>query len=168
MLLVHARRDPRSRFSRYLAEILVMEGFSGFAQIDLDELDDETLAGAGLVVLPRVSLTAREAARLVDYVAEGGKLLALHPDPYLGKQFGLAPAQRATAIGAGYLWIDTDDPLTAGLCPEPVQIVAPAVVWRPAAESSIAVLAQVRDATDPSLNAPAVVRVAHGRGEAIL
>ncbi|MGH2534830.1 MAG: hypothetical protein ACRDJW_21430 [Thermomicrobiales bacterium] len=167
MLLVHARRDPRSRYSRYLAEILVMEGFTGFAQVDLDDLDDASLADAGLVVLPRVSLTARDAARLVDYVAEGGKLLAFHPDPYLGKRFGLAPAQRATPASAGYLWIDTDDSLTTGLCREPVQIIAPAVVWRSAAEASFAILAHVRDATDPGLNAPAVVRVAHGRGEAI-
>src|SRR5262245_50138240 len=125
MLLIHARRDPRARYSRYLAEILVMEGFGRIPEIDLDDLDDRTLADAGLVILPRVSLTAREATRLVDYVAQGGKLLAIQPDPYLGGRFGLAPAQRATPVGAGYLWIDADDPVTVGLCPDPVQIIAP-------------------------------------------
>jgi hypothetical protein len=129
MLLVHARRDPRSRFSGYLAEILAMEGFGEVAAVDIDDLDDGALANAGLIVLPRVSLTAQEASRLVDFVAQGGKLLALHPDPYLGNRFGLRPAQRATAVGAGHLWIDTDEPATAGLCTEAVQVVAPAVVW---------------------------------------
>src|SRR5215208_7005528 len=112
MLLVHARRDPRGRFSRYLAEILAMEGFGDVAAVDLDDLDDRALANTRLVVLPRVSLTAVEAARLVDFVDQGGRLLALHPDPYLGARFGLRPAQRATAAGAGYLWIDPDDAAT--------------------------------------------------------
>ncbi|HEY7034744.1 MAG TPA: hypothetical protein VH482_25620 [Thermomicrobiales bacterium] len=167
MLLVHARRDPRSRFSGYLAEILAMEGFGEVAAVDIDDLDDGALANAGLIVLPRVSLTAQEASRLVDFVAQGGKLLALHPDPYLGNRFGLRPAQRATAVGAGHLWIDADEPATAGLCTEAVQIVAPAVVWDTGDGESVSVLARVRDATDPAIDAPGVVRVARGRGEAI-
>ena len=165
MLLVHARRDPQSRYSRYLAEILTVEGLTGVTHADVEEIDDRRLADASLVVLPRVALTGGETARLADYVAQGGRLLAVMPDPYLGQRFGLTPAYRATAVGAGYLWIDTTRPATAGLCAEAVQIVTPAVVWRPAA--TVETLAHVRDATDPGLVAPGIVRVAHGRGEAI-
>jgi hypothetical protein len=168
MLLVHARRDPQARYSRYLAEILTLEGFADVAHADLDELDDRALADASLVVLPRVALTASEAARLVDFVSQGGRLLAFMPDPYLGGRLGLTPANRATTVGAGYLWIDVGNQLTSGLCAEAVQIVTPAVVWKPAAGSTVEVLADVRDATDPSLVAPGVARVAHGRGEAVL
>jgi hypothetical protein len=168
MLVVHARRDPQARYSRYLAEILRLEGFANVAHADIDELDDRDLTDASLVVLPRVSLNAAEARRLVDFVAQGGRLLAFMPDPYLGGRLGLSPVNRATAIGAGHLWIDIANPLTSGLCAEAVQIVTPAVGWKPETGAAVEVLADVRDATDPSLVFPGVVRVAHGTGEAIL
>jgi hypothetical protein len=167
MLLVHARRAPESRFSQYLAELLTLEGFVTIAHVDVEEVDDRALADASLVVLPRIPLTAGEAERLADHVAQGGRLVAFMPDPYLGQRFGLTPGYRTTGVGAGYLWIDTAQPLVSGLYGEAVQIVTPATVWRPAAAATIDVLAHVRDATDPSAVAPGVVRVAHGRGEAI-
>src|SRR5215218_3123127 len=167
MLVVHARRDPRSRYSRYLVEILRSEGFSSIAETDLDELDDAALAGAGLVILARASLTPAEADRLLDFVAQGGKLVVFVPDAGLGRRLGLTPTYRSTALGAGYLWPNTANPMLAGLCPEAVQIVVPAAVWRTVLDRDVEILADLRDAADPAAVAPAVVHTAVGRGEAV-
>src|SRR5690242_16142370 len=114
MLVVHARRDPQSRYSRYLTEILRSEGFSAFAETDLDDLDDAALAGDGLVVLCRVSLTPTEADRLLDFVAQGGKLIVFMPDAGLGRRLGLTPTYRSTAVGTGYLWPNAAHPVVNG------------------------------------------------------
>jgi hypothetical protein len=167
MLVVHARRDPRSRYSRYLTEILRSEGFSAFAETDLDELDDAALARAGLVILARSSLTPAESDRLVDFVSQGGKLIVFMPDAGLGRRLGLTPTYRSTATGAGYVWPNVAHPMMSGLCPEAIQTVVPATIWRPGAGKEIAVLADLRNAADPAAVAPAVLHTAVGRGDAV-
>lgn len=168
MLLIHGRRDPHSRFSHYLGELVSAEGFAGVTEIDIEALDRHSLAEADVVLLPRLFLTSNERQLLIDYVAQGGKLIAFAPHSTIAECFGLDPSYRSIATAAGYLAIDPEQPVTTGLWPEPVQIVVPASVWRLAASAELMILANLRDATNPALVAPGVVRSDLGRGEAVL
>ena len=80
MLLLHAQNDSHSRYSAYLAEILRLEGFADFAELDIEEIKAKTLAQQDLVILPRLSTSAAEAELLYNYVAQGGRLLAFSGD----------------------------------------------------------------------------------------
>jgi hypothetical protein len=167
MLVLHARRDPHARFSHYLAEILRLEGFTALRQVDIDDLDERTLADADFLVIPRLTLTHRERDLLLDRVAAGARMIAFQPETSLAERCGLTPTYRCVAECQGYLRIDTDAPHAAGLCDEPVQIVVPAPVWDVAADTEVETLAELRDATDPTRTAPGVLRLVHGRGEVV-
>ena len=73
MLVLHAREERHSRYSRYLVELLRLEGFADYAEADLSHLRVETLADHDLVILPRVATTLTQAKLLVDYVRNGVK-----------------------------------------------------------------------------------------------
>ncbi|MCY3711556.1 MAG: hypothetical protein OXG26_21930 [Caldilineaceae bacterium] len=123
MLLFHNAGEARSRYSYYLAEILRMEGFVDFSEEDISALDGDLLARHELIVLPRAALSRAQIGQLVDYVQDGGRLIAFQPEPQLTEELGLCPVYR------GLLHIDTNQPALQGLCSEPVQVVTPAVEW---------------------------------------
>jgi hypothetical protein len=167
MLLLHAAENRHSIYSRYLAEILRLEGFVDFVELDLAQLDAATLARHDLVVLPRLALTEAQATVLRRYVSDGGKLLALMPDPYFARRFGLTPTWRA--CDEGWLHFTQDDAL-AGLCVEPVQIVTPTDGWAVDGASDVAVIAHVRPGKETASGdaQPAIVHAKIGQGVAIL
>src|SRR5690348_1816539 len=101
MLLVHAPADPHSTYSRYLAEILRMEGFADFDEADLASLNGDDLSGHDLVILPRLTTTVAQAGMLTAYLEHGGKLLAFQPDDQIVRRLGIAPTFHA--IASGYL-----------------------------------------------------------------
>jgi hypothetical protein len=168
MLVLHAQADRHSRYSHYLVEILRLEGFADYAEADLAHLRAETLADHDLVLLPRVATTLAQAQLLADYVRNGGKLIAFHPDSGLVQQFGLRPTQRG--IVDGYLHIASRQALVAGLFGGPTQVIVPASGWVPAEGADLAILAEVRT-KQPRFTVdriPGVVLSRLGRGEAIL
>ena len=168
MLVLHARGDRHSRYSRYLVELLRLEGFADYAEADLSHLRAETLADHDLVMLPRVATTLTQARLLLDYTRSGGKLIVFHPDPALALQFGLRATQRG--IVNGYLHIAPRQSAVAGLFAGPTQVIVPAMGWLPAEGADLAILAEVRT-KQPRFTVdriPGVVRSRLGRGEAIL
>lgn len=50
MLLIHAKNDLHSIYSAYLAEILRLEGFADFLELDLTEIEAKTLKQQDLVI----------------------------------------------------------------------------------------------------------------------
>lgn len=167
MLLLHAKHDPHSRYSHYLAEILRLEGFVDFAELELAGVDAETLARHDLVILPRVSLTQAQAELVQPYLAAGGRLIAMMPDANFSRRCGLNPTWRA--IDGGWLQINTAQAAVAGLWAEPVQIVTPALGWQAPDVSDAQVLAHVRAVGDEAAaqTEPGAVAVTVGQGQAV-
>src|SRR5690606_20520592 len=125
MLLLHCPTDPAARYSRYLGEILILEGYNGYAEADLHNVDAAALASHDLVILPRCAPTPAQLDMLLAYVRGGGRLLACLPAPRLVEACGGKPTW--PAIDRGYLHLDTAQPAANGLVGEPFQIVVPAV-----------------------------------------
>lgn len=167
MLLFHDPSDRRSRYSHYLAEILRSEGFIHFAEADLATLLDRDLAQEDLLILPRVALSEGQMSHLLAYLHNGGRLLALLPEPHFTARLGLKPQYRA--LDNGYLQIDGSQSPVAGLCTEPVQIIVPAVSWQVTDPATTTVLAHVQqDAQSTALGIPGVVWCQVGAGAAAL
>ncbi len=168
MLLIHSSGDSHSTYIRYLAEILRTEGFADFDEAELSALDAATLVAHDLVVLPRLTPSYSQREMLVNYVAQGGRLLAFLPEARLASCLGLTPTFRG--VDDGYLHIDPARPTLQGLNTEPVQIIVPAVAWCLAEGAQVTVLAWVRGGPHSSVSdeIPAVVWSRVGQGEAVL
>ena len=166
MLLIHAAQDPHARYSHYLAELLRLEGFVDFAEADLAAVDDSLLAHHDLVILPRMTPTVAQVEQVATYVEQGGKLIAFLPDAQVLRRFGLEPAWRG--VVGGYLHPDPAQPLVAGLCTDPVQIIVPATAWRVPPRATVLATVQPDAAATPAAAIPGVVTVQVGRGIAVL
>jgi Calx-beta domain/Bacterial Ig domain len=104
ILLVVNTASPNP-FGGYLAEVLRAEGLTSFATAQLSAVTASQLAATQLVVLAETPLSASQVTLFSDYVASGGRLVALRPDPQLAALLGLTPA--GGSISNGYLGIDT-------------------------------------------------------------
>jgi hypothetical protein len=83
-----------NKYSRNLAEIVKAEGLVGYQQTELAQVTRTTsplayLQQYQLVILGETALTASEEQMFRDYVAGGGKLIAMRPDSGLADVFGL-------------------------------------------------------------------------------
>ena len=165
MLLLHAQNDSHSRYNAYLAEILRLEGFADFAELDIEEIKAKTLASQDLVILPRLSTSAAEAELLYNYVVQGGRLLAFLPDAHLARRFGVTPNWRG--IDNGWLHPLDTEPILQGLYLEPVQIIVPAAGWTVTAEHQVKVLAQIRRGKAAEAGQPGIVWCNVGQGAAV-
>ncbi|MCB0115730.1 MAG: hypothetical protein KDD84_16635 [Caldilineaceae bacterium] len=167
MLLLHVVAEARSRYSHYLGEILRMEGFVDFAECDLSEVDASQLAQHDLVILPRAALSAGQMDLLVDYVTNGGKLIAFLPEYQFVQRLGLRP--RYLGHDGGYLHINANHPRLRGLAADPVQILTPSVVWDLADVAQVTQLASVQPTAQAGdASSPAVVWAELGQGAAVL
>ncbi len=164
MLLVHNAADPSSRFSRYLRELLLLEGFMAIEEIDAADLPARLAQDPGqTMLLSRMSLPAATTDAIVAHLHQGGRLIALHPDQLLLKRLGCTPA--FAAIRKGMMTFAESD-LLAGLPLDPIQIVVPAVRWSaPAGATALATLVDVDDAATQT---PAISHLKIGMGEAAL
>ena len=165
MLLVHAKNDPTSRFSHYLRELLGVEGFAAVEEIELDNLGERLAEKPNGLILPRIQLPLELADRVVAYLNEGGRLVALHPDSNLVKRLGLVPSY--VNVTDGVLSFG-DSELLRGLPLDPVQIIIPAALWSAGPDANAQVLATVVSPTDPFSQQPAVWHLRIGKGEAVL
>ena len=66
---------------------------------ELSTLDQTTLSQAPLVVLAETSLTDDQATLLANYVASGGRLVAMKPDARLAATLGVASPSGQTIDG---------------------------------------------------------------------
>ncbi|WP_322513434.1 hypothetical protein [Chloroflexus sp.] len=86
-LLLITDPAPRPDFTAYLGEILRAEGFLGLRQLSLRQLD-HALDGA-VVVLGPTPLNTESKGWLRQFVASGGGLVGIRPDPALAEVFGV-------------------------------------------------------------------------------
>jgi hypothetical protein len=94
-------------FGTYTAEILKTEGFNEFV---LDSLADENVTSSfltqfDLVILAESKTYPIKLNMVREYVKNGGKVIAIHPDPELAELFGILPI--GVSISDGYIRIDT-------------------------------------------------------------
>jgi hypothetical protein len=96
-----------SDFGTYTAEILKTEGFNEFMA---DSLDDENTTGSflakfDLIILAESKIAHSKLNMIREYVRDGGRLIAFHPDPELADILGIVPLGKS--ISGGYIQIDT-------------------------------------------------------------
>lgn len=164
MLLVHNAADSSSRFSHYLRELLLLEGFMGIDEIDAADLPARLSQSPGeAILLSRMSLPASTTDAIVAHLHRGGRLIAVHPDHFLLKRLGGTPA--FAAIRKGFMSF-ADSALLAGLPLDPVQVVVPTVRWSAPAE--ITTLATLIDVDDAATQTAAISHFRVGKGEAVL
>jgi hypothetical protein len=105
-------------YGGYLAEILRAEGITDVQPVPLAGLTAASLTGVRLVVLAETGLTAAEGQVLADYVAGGGRLVAMRPEVTAAGFGVLAPAlglvSRGTTTGNPYVSIDPATATGAG------------------------------------------------------
>jgi Big-like domain-containing protein/Calx-beta domain-containing protein len=98
ILLITSSTAPNP-FGIYLGEILRAEGLNQFAVKDLSTVTATDLSTAQVVVLAETPLTATQANLFSNYVAGGGRLIAMRPDDQLAPVLGLSPAGSVTTEG---------------------------------------------------------------------
>jgi hypothetical protein len=105
ILLVVNDAYGNNKFGRYLGEILRAEGLNSFDVIDISAMTPAELGQHDVAILAETTLTGAQATALSNYVAGGGRLVAMRPDSQIKDLFGLGTA--AGTLTDGYLKIDT-------------------------------------------------------------
>ena len=104
---------------------------------------------------------------LVDYVSQGGKLIAFLPEYQFVQRLGLRP--RYLGHDGGYLHLDANHPRLQGLADYPVQILMLSVVWDLGDDAQVSQLASVQPTAQPGeASVPAPVWTDVGQGAAAL
>jgi Bacterial Ig domain/Calx-beta domain len=86
-------------YGPYLAEILRAEGLNSFSVAELSTVTATTLNNASVVVLAETTLSGTQATLLNNYIAGGGRLVAMRPDAQLASALGITPAGSSTSEG---------------------------------------------------------------------
>jgi hypothetical protein len=160
-ILIITNRGGENPFGDYLGEILRAEGLNAFSITRLDEIDRATLAQADTVLLAEGPVPEPQAHLLRDYVAAGGGLIGMRPDPRLAALFGIAP--QPGALAGGLIRVDETRPLARGVAATPLQFHGGAQQYELAGAE---VLAWVSDG-DAAGRWPGVVMQRYGRGRAV-
>ncbi|MCX6254144.1 MAG: hypothetical protein NTV31_06650 [Bacteroidia bacterium] len=127
-------------FGTYTVEILKTEGFN---EIVVDSLADENVTASyltqfDLVILAESKIDRVKLNMIREYVKNGGKLIALHPDPELAELFGIIP--RGGSISDGYIRIDTTKEQGKGLTSRLLQFHGKADYYTLNGAGSLAIL----------------------------
>lgn len=149
-------------FGRYLLEILKTEGFGTLETLPLESLTLEQLQRCDAVVVSETPLTEAQASLLRSYVANGGGLVALRPNPKLDDLLGIVRAEGTTV--EGYVKIDGTTAVGAGLeTTTSLKMHGAADHFRPAAGATAPV--SLHDVQDADTGFAAVIQAAHGQGK---
>jgi hypothetical protein len=105
ILLVVNGAYAANPFGPYLGEILRAEGLNEFDTLDISALTSADLTQHNLTILAETTLTSGQAQLISNYVAGGGRVIAMRPDAQIQSLFGLGSV--AGALNNGYLLINT-------------------------------------------------------------
>jgi hypothetical protein len=113
-------------FGSYTCEVLRAEGLASFVRDSITgpNVNEAYLRSFDIVILAETSVTTEAADELIDYVKSGGNLIAFRPDKKLSSLFGLSPMDGE--MREGYISIQSDADIGAGLTKEPMQFHAAA------------------------------------------
>lgn len=165
MLLVRSDRDSTAIYSRYLHEILRIEGFAAIEEVALEDLPERLASPVDGVILPRMVLPAATADRLAAWVRTGGRLIALHPDAILLRRLGFTPGYHQ--VVSGTLAFEGGGML-AGLPLEVVQVLVPTLAATAPGDNPVETLATLSPSDDPFSPRPAIWHATIGSGQAVL
>lgn len=159
--------SPVSPFGRYYAEILLAEGLNAFDVVDIGDLTPADLAAHAVAILAEMPLNAggegsgsSVATMLGDWVAAGGTLIAMRPDPQLAPLLGLTPL--GTTLSNGYMLIHTGSPPGAGLVSQTIQFHGPAD--RHALNGATVLATLYSNASTPTSNPAVTIRPVGANG----
>lgn len=136
-ILVVVNSAAPNRFGGYLAEILRAEGITSFDVADLSAVNATVLNNAKLVVLAETALSGAQASMFSTYVAGGGRLVAMRPDPALYPTLGIAAAGASGTDG--YLLINQGGP-GGGLNAATLPFKGPVTAYTSAGAATVATL----------------------------
>ena len=156
-------------FGKYLTEILRTEGLMLFSEIELGLLVREPdpaafLATFPVVVLAETLLLSAQQDLLRNYVASGGSLVAMRPDPALADLFGLTYIGPRPEVPLQFLAFDTTSGPGAGLTTASIQYHGPADLYTTNGASALSAFWD--DIATPS-TAPATTMFATGGGRTV-
>ena len=146
--------DGRS-FGRYLVEILRAEGIGSFDVVSLRDLSEVNLATHDVVLLAECQVSDATVQLLERWVAAGGGLVAMRPDPRLASLLGLRVMGQGLADG--HIRVDTSRPPGAGISDRVMQYHGPSDRYELAGATAIAELVD-GDGDGTPRRAPAVTR----------
>jgi len=153
-ILVVVNSAAANPYGGYLPEVLNAEGINSFTVAQLNTVTPTTLNGISLVVLAETALTSAQATTFSNYVAGGGRLIAMRPDSQLAPALGFTPVGSSTS--EGYLGISNATLITEGFTSTTLPFHGTAQNITPA--SGTTVLANLySDATTPTVF-PAVLK----------
>lgn len=163
ILVVTNSAYTANRFGAYLGEILRAEGLNAYDTVELNALTAADLTAYQVVVLAETSLSASQAVTFTNYVAAGGRLIAMRPDAQIKGLFGLGTTMALSQTTAGYLQFAAGPSPTAGLTTSPLQLHVPADHYAVGTGETLATLYSTPTTTT---GFPAVVRSSDGQAVA--
>src|SRR5262249_52281351 len=135
ILVISSSSNP---FGRYYAEILRAEGLNEFTATDISLVTPATLAAYDVAILGEMPLTSGQVAMLIDWVGNGGNLIAMRPDKQLAGLLGLS--DQSSTLANTYLQINTASAPGAGIVADTMQFHGTADLYAAAGASTIATL----------------------------
>ncbi len=151
-------------FGEYLAEILAAEGFLAVERALLAEVDSALLARHPIAVLGETRPDEERRGILRRYVAGGGRLVAMRPDPQLADLFGLAHAGARREAPLQYLAVSPESEIARGIERGPLQYHGEADEYLVRSASPVAWL---YDSPDSPSAHPAVALNRYGHGQTV-
>ena len=153
-ILLIVNSGSTNPFGPYLAEILRAEGLNSFTVAQLSTVTATTLNNAAVVVLAETALSGGQATLLNNYVAGGGRLVAMRPDPQLALALGITPAGSSTT--EGYFAINAATTFADGFPTATLPFHGQATNFNPAGGSTV--LATLYTNASTATSFPAVVK----------
>ena len=150
-------------FGIYLSEILRAEGLNQFQIASLPSTSLEGLGRYDIVLLAEGTLNTSQSEMLREYVARGGRLVAMRPDRLLADLFGVENV--SGVLEEGYMQVESAHPLADGITTEAIQYHGSADLYRLAGGQAIAWLSADGQ---PGKAYPAVTIYHFGEGQAAL
>lgn len=151
-------------FGPYTCELLKTEGFNEYQAEYLasNKIGPAFLKQFNVIILTAASLNSKQAVMLVDYVKQGGQLIAFKPDKKLYAIFGIS--QTEGAIDSGYVLIDTKTGIGQGLTAQTLQLHNSADRYLLQGGQKIAAL---YSGTSAATEYPAVISNTFGKGRGV-
>ena len=125
-------------YSRYLGEILAAEGLNEFRVKDVTTVTSTVLSQYDVVILGDFPLTGAQASMISTWVTNGGRLIAMHPDPQLASVLGLT--RTGGTLSDGYMLVNTQNAPGTGIYGQPMQFHGRADLYSVNGAKSLATL----------------------------
>ncbi|TKK65140.1 hypothetical protein FC093_20970 [Ilyomonas limi] len=151
-------------FGPYTGELLKTEGFNEYQMefLTANKVTPIFLKQFDVIILTAISLTDQQATTLINYVKEGGHLIAFKPDKKLHAVFGIS--QVSGTMNNAYVSIDPNNDIGQGLTTQTLQTHVTADEYILKDGEKIAAL--YKDASGAT-EYPAVVSNKYGKGQGV-